>query len=347
MLDSNADGRPNTWTKEQIQELIDEYKGINALNLQATYRSELLWSARLEARHGVNTIVNKASTELTKAVTSNLDRISATRLVITEVLSKKKVDTHLDDWENAFLDMVCESDVDIVLIPDTNFIIRRYASGLERRLDGRDFPFLKFGIPNLVVLEIEAIYNRAKKKSENMHCPETERVSAFIEKNEALLATKELMFLRNRHNDVLEGDIHLTVGIPKNFHDIAGKGLTDMYIRKEVKDFAKDNGCQVRFLTCDLMNALSAVAEGLPTIYFSRTIAEKYWLSHDYQTCLEQLSELIINTATVFGETTLTAQATYGDSNEGEPRIKNFAGTWVDWTIEDLLNDRVIEKYSE
>ena len=325
-----------TWTKEQLQKLIDDYKGVGSVQLKAVCKSEMLWDAQV-GQDGGNSIVNKASNDLLdKAITSELDRIGATDLIITDVVSKQKIDTRLEKWEEKFLDATIRQG-NASLIPDTNFIMRRYGSGLLRRLGKNDFSFLRFNIPNLVVLEIEAIHNRAKKKSESEKCEDKERTKALIEMREALIATKELIFLRDRSADILDAKIDWAL---RNFQEIAGKGLTDMYIRKEIRDATKLwTTSYVKFLTCDLMNALSAVAEGLPVLYFQRLTSEKYYLSEDYDCCLEQLAELIINTTFVLGEITLTAQPIYG-----KPQTKTLRGDWADWTIEDLLNNRIIEE---
>jgi hypothetical protein len=328
-----------TWTKVQLQELIEEYKGVGSLTLQAIHDSQVLWEVRMSQSYGQNEIINRADDGFfIETIASELDRISATELLITDVGSKQKIDIRIQNWKEKFLDLTTVQGQEFFLIPDTNFVMRRYASGLQRKL-GKDFDYLRFYIPNLVILEIEAIHNRAKKKSENRNCVAEERAKAFVEMRQALIATKELMFLRDKGANLLDSNIPRAL---ENFQDIAGKGLTDMYIRKEIRDGSRDENTGIKFLTCDLMNALSAVAEGLPTLYFSRVKSETNWLSNDYETCLEQIAELIVNTTTIFDQITLTSKPIFGELTS-----KTFKGTWADWTIEDLLNDRIIEERQE
>ena len=326
-----------TWTKNELQELIEEYKGVGSLTLQSIHKSQVLWEVRMSQSHGENKIINRADNGFFKeTIASELDRIGATELLITDVGSKQKIDARIQNWKEKFLDLTTVPGQEFFLIPDTNFVMRRYASGLQRKL-GKDFDYLRFYIPNLVVLEIEAIHNRAKKKSENRNCVAEERAKAFVEMRQALIAMKELMFLRDKGANLLDSNI---ANVLENFQNIAGKGLTDMYIRKEIRDATKHKSTDtIKFLTCDLMNALSAVAEGLPTLYFSRVKSETNWLSNDYETCLEQIAELIVNTTTIFDQITLTSKPIFGELTS-----KTFKGTWADWTIEDLLNNRIIEE---
>jgi rRNA-processing protein FCF1 len=293
-------------------------------------------------------------------VNNIIDRVSAAELSITQVTLRQHKKTSDEGWEQWFLGYASlgfGSLTSIQLAPDTNFIKRRYASGLLRRLGKSCFSTLQFNIPNLVILEIEALYNRNKKTVENLDKKISEsndrkategkrkdeygsaRFKASIEMRESLIATKELLFIRDRGALILQSDIER---IRESFSENAGKGFTDMYIRKEKRDAITSSNLNIRFLTCDLMNALAAVSEGLSTFYFARLKSEKYYLSEEHDACLEQLADLIIDTTTTFGEITL-----YASPSSGKEDSKLLKWNWVDWTIEDLLNDRIIEQRSE
>lgn len=341
------------WDREELKKLIQYYEGPGSVTLKATYNSQDLWEAKVQRSYGQ--VLNIAKdTLLSNRVSNSFDRIGATELNITEVMTKETKKTTQDGWEDWFLkkatlgyDSLTMPAVEIV--PDTNFIMRRYASGLLRRLGETRFGKLRFRIPNLVILEIEAIYNRAKKTSEALlesaksspldNRKEQELNKALFDSKEALIATKELMFLREKGAIMLESNLEGTI---HSYSEISGKAFMDMYIRKEIRDTLRKQNLCARFSTCDLMNALSAVAEGLPTLYFSRLQSEKFYLSSQHDTCLAQISELVLDTTVLFGEIKLTSLST-----DKSVDIKTLKAEWAGWTIEDLLNNRIIEERSK
>ena len=336
-----------TWDKEDLKQLVQEYRS-KRYTLKATFDSNNLWEAHITSSN--SQIINLAKDAFfANRVSNSLDRIGVTELNIIEVETKAIDKTTKDGWIQRFLVNATLDFPEVKMVPDTNFIMRSYASGFLRRLGKENFGQLHFSIPALVILEIEAIYNRAKKTSESLlehaKCSklksneEQELTKAKFEAKEALVATKELMFLREQGADIIESNLE---GAIHNFSGISGRGFSDMYIRKQIRDTMKARGLKARFLTCDLMNALSAVAEGLPTFYFSRIPSEKLWFSDKFDTCMEQVSDLILDTAVTFGEFTFTAWSS--DKLEDSRILK---GKWDGWTIEDLLNDRLIEERQE
>ena len=338
------------WDRAELKKLLQYYRGISTATIKAAYNSQDLWEVKVQRFD--SQIFNLAKdTLLANRVSNSLDRIGVTELNITEVMTKENKRITQEGWAEWFLkkatlgyDSLTHPAVEIV--PDTNFIMRRYASGLLRRLGEDSFRKLRFRIPNLVILEIEAIYNRANKKAIDLQAKqpkleakeEQELTKALFDSKEALIATKELMFLREKGAVILESNLEGTI---HKFSEISGKAFTDMYIRKEIRVALKSQNLNVRFSTCDLMNALSAVAEGLPTFYFSRMPSAKFLLSDQYDTCLEQIADLILDTTVTFGEITLTS------SSSGKLDTKILKGNWAGWTIEDLLNNRIIEERLE
>ena len=115
--------------------------------------------------------------------------------------------------------------------------------------------------------------------------------------------------------------------------------LECMFLRKEIRDSSAVSGRRnIRFLTCDLMNALAATAEGMISYYFSRLDSTIGVLSSETEPCLEQLSELIVDNATVFGEITLVESL-----SSVKPKTMRFNGTWDGWELSDLLEERIAE----
>lgn len=72
---------------------------------------------------------------------------------------------------------------------------------------------------------------------------------------------------------------NLDLSLIQSFTPLAGQGYADLWIRKEIHESLHEYDDMIKgqvkrsrivFLTCDLMNALSAVAENLNTFYFFR-----------------------------------------------------------------------------
>lgn len=277
---------------------------------------------------------------------TSLDRVGALSLVTeyspasaTEIIasgtlenigrSMKTVDEGWTDW---FMEVLhIEGDV-VYLIPDTNLISRHYCSNVLLPLLGEErFRQLKFRLPRLVVLEVESRCNRSKHGTKD--------------KRLAFYAAKEILFLKRYHAVLLP---QLNISLLEGFSRIAGSQprFTDAWIRREIHDFmreeikrrrqisvegARDLSFGVIFLTCDLMNALAASAEDIPTLYFSRIRNGKISF-RDHS----QLVELIIDTAITFGE--IKMKLTQANKHKVSLLIK---GIWspktpIDWETDSV-----------
>jgi hypothetical protein len=312
------------------------------LTIKASHESQDLWAAKFTM---IRQEITNLATEplLARRVIDAFDRVGFMELSITDVLSKKQIRTSQEDWQQQFMDMAASNDLSrrVDLFPDTNFVKRRYASGLLRRLGAKKFGDLHFRLPNLVILEIEARYNREKIKSNNEKCEKQQRTDASIRLKEELIGTQELMFLREKQAGTMDTGME---GLLPKFFDDAGKGFADVYIRSEIRQGTKMSTGERKFLTCDLMSALSAVAEGLPTLYFARVPLGKITFSSPYMGDLsnmpksnfEQIADLILDTTFAFGEITLSMYS------EGKYDTISLKGNWEGWSIENLLNNRVL-----
>ena len=117
------------------------------------------------------------------------------------------------------------------------------------------------------------------------------------DKRIALYATREIMFLREHGAELLEP---LDVSLLASFSEKAGTRFVDAWMRREIHNFIEEMieyYDEFILLTCDLMNALAAHAEGLRTCYFSRL---------DQESCLidnvAELANLIISASIIFGK---------------------------------------------
>jgi len=196
---------------------------------------------------------------------------------------------------------------------DTNMIIYRT---LSRALFGRlpDFKEIarKIRIPRLVLLELEAKYNRAKedlsKSKENTPASVTNKNlqrQESIRKKALERQEKDARELRLMTSAQIEVQLLKSLGAQTVFSPLsaelleayyihAGKGFADPFIRKEILD--STGGGQpflAIFLTRDLMNALTACAENLSHASSN---------SSGFKADTNQVADAIIETATAFEE---------------------------------------------
>ncbi|MEM2129058.1 MAG: hypothetical protein QXZ70_00515 [Candidatus Bathyarchaeia archaeon] len=201
---------------------------------------------------------------------------------------------------------------------DTNMIIYRT---LSRVLFNRvsDFKEIarKIRIPRLVLLELEAKYNRAKedfsKSTENIRALETRKDSEAQRsaKQKAQRGQEQhgrevrLMISAQIEVQLLRSLGAQTVFLPLSpellaaYYTHAGRGFTDPFIRKEILD--STGGGQpflAVFLTRDLMNALTACAENLDTFYFSHASSDRA----SYKVDVKQVADVMIEAAIAFEE---------------------------------------------
>jgi hypothetical protein len=248
-----------------------------------------------------------------------------------------------------------------VLIPDTNFLRRHYYTNHF----GPDLANLKeshprFSLSRLTIIEIENKYNRGKKevksrsarlaKQSNDNREEKnssqEKIEEEIRRNEkeiriALQSIKEILTMKREGADVLPLLDQNTI---TSFTEKAGDDFADAWIRMEISKPIKSSlrGGHFQdenrvFVTCDLMNALAALAEGINTIFVSRIEEDKpegYYISEP-----EHLALIIFNTAVQFGKCDCVITAA-----DVTRRIK-IIGMWNGKTINDWLSDKVMVEY--
>ncbi len=213
------------------------------------------------------------------------------------------------------------------LIPDTNFLIRRYGSNLVVELTRR-FKDFHLYIPRLAILEIESLPRQEKKKgSQNEKWAKRRAFSAFA----------ELIRLRETGAELLPQQIEPRV--MQSFSEIAGSGYTDAWIRREVHDFlekltnekTQEHKAKAFFLTSDLLNAFAAIAEGIDTLYL--------WESSDkdgsYEANYEKLGKFIVAMSVFFERVSMQIQSSKTTESY------ELTGVWSGKTIEDWKKDLV------
>ena len=224
------------------------------------------------------------------------------------------------------------SNADLInLIPDTNFLERRYGSNFfVKLLNSKEKPKFLFKIPRLAILELEALCNRDKNKAQ-----------LSWKSRQAYTAFAEVLRLRNAGAELLP---QIDPSVLHSFSDIAGKGFSDGWIRREVQTFREKHSSRLQtvtsrlqaveeaiFLTSDLVNSLASMAEGIPTIYLgtSAELSENYGCSH------ENFAGFLVALATFSGE--IAMELRY--SNETKKLC--VAGWWSGKTIRELEMDIV------
>ncbi len=188
-----------------------------------------------------------------------------------------KVDDHRHiSWRGWFSEITKRR----LLLPDTNIILKRTLTSViipqlaGAQLKGPNLPF-EIAIPRLAILELENLANRA-------HQSET------ASKGECFMAFNEIRVLKEQWSAKLT--VPLTIKELERFNLVAGKRMTDAFIRYEVKKFGN-----AIFLTRDMVSALAANSEDLDAIYMAPKYPEEMWLD---SVGIEEMGEMITEVAT-------------------------------------------------
>lgn len=274
---------------EFIQSFLNRFKaesvrfapGLFQFRLKAFQGDNFLWEYQGATGKVIPTEVENIKREVLEAI----DTCGASKLMVSFSAYNEEKKVEAANWNEWFLDKVHLK----FLIPDTNFIYRHYCSSVLYRHLGSDFNQLIFRLPRLVILEIEKRGNLASEGSKD--------------KRLAFYAVREIEFLKQKTRANFKPLSNIDASLVSSFTEKAGRKLVDMWIRKEIHDNIDRGYLGVHgdaiFLTCDLMNALAAEAEGLNTCYFSRLPQDSFFVEDNNS---EQLFDLILATAIIFGE---------------------------------------------
>jgi len=173
---------------------------------------------------------------------------------------KQNISSRITTRDTTFKDEFKKIMAERTLVLDTNAMINRSISSLEFFAQNNISENSTIMIPRLVVLEMERIANSSSQQSNKQ------------QKREVMMAYAELtMFKKNGATFLPE----LPRETLNDFTRISGGMSTDSWIRREIKDVAfqeltETNPQKFTLVTSDLINALSADAEDLPTIYISK-----------------------------------------------------------------------------
>jgi hypothetical protein len=281
-------------------------------------------SCPIEIRHDVIEVIDRAGiftiqVEFHPATKMDRDISHVPRNLVLDLFGQTRTDSAFAKW---FIDFCSLLGKEVFLLPDTNFIRRHYYSNvLKPVLLGKGN--ISFKIPRLVMLEIENKYNKAGKeahdKKKKVQKISERNIQALMEeygkgkeKRVSLHAINEILSLQKHQAEILP---NLDLPLLESFSRAAGSGFADVWIRRKISEYAnKQSALSTRnkngkvitiskpgiiFMTCDIMNALAAAAEGLNTIYFSRMEEDSIVLEFDIN---KRLSNVLFNTAIHFRE---------------------------------------------
>lgn len=243
----------------------------------------------------------------------------------------------------------------VQLIPDTNFLRRHYYSNhilpLLAQMKAEAKP--RFGLSRLTILEVENKYARAQKDRRTKNKGQSAQGSKQAEESDASVkAAKEVRIGFHTIKEILAlkrtGGMELPdldMGLMQTFADNAEE-FGDAWIRREIaweipsvfRD-GKSRDVSRLLMTCDLMNALAAIAEGINTIYVAR-IEEPQAVGYVTRDFAQQ-ALIIMNAAIQFGECDCSLELA------DEVKTFKIIGMWSGKSMNDWLNDVIMREGDE
>jgi hypothetical protein len=278
--------RPRTMTKHELKAMFQELIAkIDYVDLKATKMKGLhLFSCKGTAGSNAVRIVAKDEADVEKVVLASMIsgiihvQVAASTGGSNLVGLEGLITTHdAKEFSSKFSELAHQR----ILVPDTNAIIDRYISSLSYTVGDDVIRNLSIAIPRFAILEIERIANRGNDKEK---------------KDKVLSSIVEIQFLKGIGAKLLP---ELDDQTFEAFNRIADSHSADRWIRKEVRDAIiketylkeEDKVKTVTLFTADLVNALSADAEGIESFFVSRVDYDK---TSTRSSNLKQLIQLII-----------------------------------------------------
>jgi hypothetical protein len=180
----------------------------------------------------------------------------------------------------------------IIFVPDTNTLLNRSFSGLGFILGEGYLRNLSVQIPRLTVLEMERIGNQEGHNEQ---------------KRKVMAAAAEVLYLKQNGGTFMP---ELNDQILQTFSHLSGERFTDTWIRREIHQQINritygsnpQETKRVTLLTSDLINAITATAEGINVLYLTRDESELI-LPRSHK--IDQISQFIIMCSILFEELTV------------------------------------------
>ena len=269
------------YTINTLEKLLKEKFG-DELNLKVTSKSSPLYSIIGTSDYEIK--LENLEGEILDNINSSLLMTGLVDLKFSVTEGKSsRTEPDISTTSQSFDEWFVKLTENTILIPDTNTILNRTITSLSYISSFSILDNTVIQIPRLAILEMERKANESKDKK-------------LLQKRKTFLGYVELMELKNHGAEPMRELDRETLF---DFSNISGTANTDVLIRREIKD-AKRRDREVEtdnaytLITSDMVNSLSAIAEGIDTIYISKI---PDWNKKIRKGDLSQITKFLITSA--------------------------------------------------
>ena len=269
------------YTIDTLEKLLKEKFG-DELNLKVTSKSSPLYSIIGTSDYEIK--LENLEGEILDNINSSLLMTGLVDLKFSVTEGKSsRTEPDISTTSQSFDEWFVKLTENTILIPDTNTILNRTITSLSYISSFSILDNTVIQIPRLAILEMERKANESKDKK-------------LLQKRKTFLGYVELMELKNHGAEPMRELDRETLF---DFSNISGTANTDVLIRREIKD-AKRRDREVEtdnaytLITSDMVNSLSAIAEGIDTIYISKI---PDWNKKIRKGDLSQITKFLITSA--------------------------------------------------
>jgi len=320
----------NSWIESDISGLEDYlFQDLQnaTLDVEVSYNGQSLCSiSGIISYNALDVVISTKDEDELSEMYNALNCVGGIPLQVSAITAKsflksKKLisDTDFEKWFNSQIN-------NKRVFLDTNVMLNHLFSALEL---AKDVSLVNstFEIPRLSILELERQAN-PKNKSKNSSSAVFQN---GLKKRKALLAFGELLNLISKGSQPMP---ELPLDTLTSFSNISGDGNTDAWIRREIKDRKLFlTRMQVVtfpiFLTFDLVNSITAVAENIDTIYVSKI---PNWEVNILKLNTKQVSTFIVLLSILFNEVSIVVNS----------KKSNLKGFWSGITTSDIVNKNIM-----
>lgn len=269
------------YTIDTLEKLLKEKFG-DELNLKVTSKSSPLYSIIGTSDYKIK--LENLEGEILDNINSSLLMTGLVDLKFSVTEGKSsRTEPDISTTSQSFDEWFVKLTENTILIPDTNTILNRTITSLSYISSFSILDNTVIQIPRLAILEMERKANESKDKK-------------LLQKRKTFLGYVELMELKNHGAEPMRELDRETLF---DFSNISGTANTDVLIRREIKD-AKRRDREIEIdnaytlITSDMVNSLSAIAEGIDTIYISKI---PDWNKKIRKGDLSQITKFLITSA--------------------------------------------------
>jgi hypothetical protein len=229
----------------------------------------------------------------------------------------------------------------IILIPDTNFLLKCYYSNYLERVVEKNKNKVSFALSRLTLLEMERQINDLTNKIEGdrkslkkvTDADKIREIEGLLidrrrRKRLRLQAIGEVAEIIRQGGEVIQpADDSMLRSFPK----ASGGSFADSWIRMELRSYEKEmlekSNTSMIFVTGDLLNGLMAVAENINTVYTYSTDKPG----------LRNMNRLLYTIANAYEECEIVIKTNSSDEEEKY----SLRSVWEGKTVEEWSNKKV------